>query len=201
MSQIESETDLHPSSFVRFTSKVTGILYAVSRVLDNEAEPAEYRVRRAGALLRDYPRRLIEESPPSLQQPVRTVRGGLLAWQIRRLKDYVEAHLAESICVQDMAAVLGLSPSHFCRSFRLSVAISPHNYVMRRRIERAQTLMLTTNAPLIRIATDCGLADQAHLNRVFRRLTGETPGAWRRIRGGAKVTTSVLKTSQREHAG
>jgi AraC-like DNA-binding protein len=136
-------------------------------------------------MLREYPRSLFNASPPLAREPARTARGGLLAWQVRRLKEYVETHLGEPICVQDMAAVLGLSPSHFCRSFRLSVALSPHNYVMRRRIERAQTLMLTTDVPLIRIATDCGLADQAHLNRVFRRLTGETPAAWRRIRLGS----------------
>lgn len=190
MSQIESETELHPPAFLRFSSKVTGILNAVTRVLDNEAEPAEHRVKRAGAMLRDYPRSLFDEAPPLTKQPARLVRGGLLAWQVRRLKEYVEAHLGEPICVQDMAAVLSLSPSHFCRSFRLSVELSPHNYVMRRRIERAQTLMLTTGAPLIRIATDCGLADQAHLNRVFRRLTGETPAAWRRARIGLTATAS-----------
>jgi hypothetical protein len=72
--------------------------------------------------------------------------------------------------------------AHFCRAFRESFDESPHKYVMRRRIERAQGLMLQTNLSLAQIAIECGLADQAHLNKSFRRFVGECPGAWRRAR-------------------
>jgi transcriptional regulator GlxA family with amidase domain len=58
---------------------------------------------------------------------------------------------------------------------------------MRRRVERAQGMMLTTSAPLAQIAAQCGLADQAHFNRIFRRFVGDSPGAWRRARASQKT--------------
>ena len=71
---------------------------------------------------------------------------------------------------------------HFCRVFRVSFGHSPHAYITRRRIERAQGLILTTGRTLGEIALDCGFADQAHFTKIFRRLCGESPGKWRRTR-------------------
>jgi transcriptional regulator GlxA family with amidase domain len=87
-----------------------------------------------------------------------------------------------SITTQDLATIAKVSIYHFTRAFRESLSETPHEYVMRRRVERAQGLMLTTNMALGRIAIDCGFADQAHFNKLFRRLVGESPGAWRRAR-------------------
>jgi transcriptional regulator GlxA family with amidase domain len=75
-----------------------------------------------------------------------------------------------------------LSRYHFSRAFRQSFEDTPHAYVMRRRIERAQGLMLTSVVPLGQIAVECGLADQAHFTKLFRRLVGESPSVWRRAR-------------------
>ncbi|WP_367571972.1 helix-turn-helix transcriptional regulator [Pseudorhizobium pelagicum] len=66
-------------------------------------------------------------------------------------------------------------------AFRVSFGTSPHDYICRRRIDQAKHLMITTETPLSEIALDCGFADQSHLSRVFRRLTGHTPAAWRRV--------------------
>jgi transcriptional regulator GlxA family with amidase domain len=110
------------------------------------------------------------------------VRGGLAPWQVRRVKTHIEANLDGTIGVKVLAELVQLSPFHFCRAFRDSFGESPHGYVMRRRVERAQGLMLTTNASLGQIAADCGLADQAHFNKLFRRFVGESPGMWRRAR-------------------
>jgi AraC-like DNA-binding protein len=68
------------------------------------------------------------------------------------------------------------------RAFRESFGCPPHAYLMRRRMECAQGLMLTTNTPLGQIALECGLADQSHLSRLFHKFVGETPAAWRRAR-------------------
>jgi AraC-like DNA-binding protein len=110
------------------------------------------------------------------------VRGGLAPWQIHRLTAYIVAHLNTTLRTRDLATLVRLSPFHFCRAFRDSMGESPHGYVMRRRMERAQGLMLSTDASLAQIAVDCGLADQAHFSKVFRRFAGESPGAWRRAR-------------------
>ncbi|ORE90371.1 AraC family transcriptional regulator [Aurantimonas sp. 22II-16-19i] len=110
----------------------------------------------------------------------RSVRGGLAAWQIRQVVRHIDAGLSETIRLDELAAVARLSNSHFSRAFRISLGETPHRFVMRRRIEEAQHLMLTTRSPLSRIAGDCGLTDQAHLTRLFRRFVGDTPLNWRR---------------------
>jgi AraC family transcriptional regulator len=107
-------------------------------------------------------------------------KGGLAAWQIRRVRDYVEQKLDETILVDDLATVARLSAGHFCRAFKISVGETPHAYIIRQRVRRAQVLMLKTNETLSHIACACGLTDQAHLTRLFRRLVNETPLAWRR---------------------
>ena len=116
-------------------------------------------------------------------------RGGLAPWQVRRVTDHIEEHLSSTIRLQDLAGIARLSHSHFCRAFKESLGHPAHAYVMRRRVHRAQGLMLTTTEPLSQIAALCGMADQAHFCKLFRRLVGESPNAWRRARrqAGASV--------------
>ena len=108
--------------------------------------------------------------------------GGLAPWQIRRVTTYMDDNLADSIRCEDLARVTRLSVSHFMRAFRESFGAPAHAFLMRRRMERAQGLMLTTDTALGQIALECGLADQSHLTRLFRKLVGESPAAWRRSR-------------------
>ena len=109
-------------------------------------------------------------------------RGGLAPWQIRRVAAHIEEHLGESIQCSDLSALTKLSLSHFMRAFRDSFGCPPHAFLMKRRMERAQGLMLATSTPLGQIALECGLADQSHLSRLFQRFVGESPAAWRRAR-------------------
>jgi AraC family transcriptional regulator len=109
-------------------------------------------------------------------------RGGLAPWQKRKVRNHIEDGLEGFLPVEDLAKLVSLSPSHFCRVFKESFGESPHGYITRLRVERARTLMLTTSESLSQIALACGLADQAHLCRCFRRVTGTTPGFWRRSR-------------------
>jgi transcriptional regulator GlxA family with amidase domain len=124
-------------------------------------------------------------SGPRLPSNVETrsiARGGLPAWKMRKVIAHVEANLSRRIPIQELARVVGLSASHFCRAFKCTFGASPHDYVLRRRVEIAQGLMLTTPEPLSSIAARCGMCDQSHLTRVFHRIVGETPYAWRRTR-------------------
>jgi AraC family transcriptional regulator len=114
------------------------------------------------------------------QQVARPSRGGLAPWQKRRIQAYVEDRLEGSILVGDLAKVVSLRVSYFSRSFKQSFGEAPHTYIVRMRIKRAQTLMMTTRESLSQIALACGLLDQAHLCKCFRQATGTTPGAWRR---------------------
>ena len=104
---------------------------------------------------------------------------GLSSDRLRRVQDYVEAHLADPLNLERMADIACLSPYHFCRSFKQATGMTPHRYVVQRRIERAKTLMRRTDRPLGSIAQDAGFTDQSHLTAVFRREIGLTPGRFR----------------------
>ena len=111
--------------------------------------------------------------------------GGLIAWQTKRVLHYIDTHLGGPILVGDLAAEVDMSVSHFSRSFRTSMRISPAEFVVRRRLEAAQEVMRTTNRSLSRVAMDCGLSDQSHLCRIFRRRVGATPTQWRKLHAQA----------------
>ena len=99
--------------------------------------------------------------------------------------DHIETRLAQPLRNRDLAALVGYSEFHFIVAFRNALGAPPHEYLIRRRIERAQQLMVSSELPLCQIAAECGLADQSHLSRLFRRVVGDTPAAWRRNRSPA----------------
>jgi AraC family transcriptional regulator len=111
-------------------------------------------------------------------------RGGLVAWQIARVRAYIDRNLDRPIHLRDLSAVARRSPAHFSRKFKLAFGEPPHAYVVRRRLEKACQLMMTSVASLSEIALIAGFSDQAHLCRLFRRAFGQSPASWRR-EGGA----------------
>jgi AraC family transcriptional regulator len=162
------------------------MFHALSSLLNEEPESAQACLQRAALALRLAPRSFeLDNTVPKVTQPI--IRGGLAPWQVRVLKTHIETHLEVTIQTKDLANLVQLSAFHFCRVFRVTFGHSPHSYVTRRRIERAQGLMLTTRLPLGQIAGDCGFADQSHFTKLFRRFAGESPGEWRKMR----VDTSV----------
>jgi AraC family transcriptional regulator len=112
-----------------------------------------------------------------------SARGGLAAWQILRVRAYIDGNLHRTIHIRDLSAIARRSPAHFSRKFKLAVGESPHAYVVRRRLEKACHLMITGAASLSEIALSVGFSDQAHLCRLFRQAFGQSPASWRRERG------------------
>jgi AraC-like DNA-binding protein len=110
----------------------------------------------------------------------RPPRGGLAPWQAKRVATYVREHIGATLRASELAALVRLSNSHFNRAFKVSFQQTPTAYVMRQRMRHAQEMMLTTCHPLSYVALQCGLCDQAHFSRMFRRLVGESPRLWRR---------------------
>jgi AraC family transcriptional regulator len=102
----------------------------------------------------------------------RRTRGTLGKDVLKRLKDYVFAHLDEPIEVAELAKLAGRSPFHFSRVFRRSVGMSPHRYVVRLRLQRAMELVRDGRSGLADIAALTGFADQSHLSRWVRRVHG-----------------------------
>ena len=113
-------------------------------------------------------------------ESTRSDRGGLLAWQLKRVVDYIEAHLADRIAAVDLAALINVSTGQLFRAFKISVGVTPFHYIGRRRLELACTMIRTTREPLSQIALACGVCDQAHLCKLFRRMIGTSPSDWRR---------------------
>ena len=109
-----------------------------------------------------------------------TVRGGLAPWQERRVKEILVANLDGDLSLALLASECGLSASHFSRAFRTSAGISPHQWLLQRRVELAKGLLEHGWMTLAEVALACGFADQSHLTRIFRRCAGISPGAWRR---------------------
>jgi transcriptional regulator GlxA family with amidase domain len=154
---------------------VIKLLADADAAIGRDRDAARACIARASALLRDDVR----------PAPAAFVQGGLAPWQISRVKAHVEAQLESTLRMSDLAAIARLSTGHFCRSFTRSFGTAPFAYVAGRRLARAQELMLTTEDPLSQIALACGLCDQSHLTRLFRRHVGTSPNAWRRSHRGA----------------
>ncbi|MGA2042820.1 MAG: AraC family transcriptional regulator [Roseiarcus sp.] len=100
--------------------------------------------------------------------------------QLDRVVECMEANLARPLTLADLAAAAGLSQTHFARRFKATTGSAPHQHVMRLRLQRAQRLLRETPRSIAQVAFECGFAHQGHLTRVFNRLAGVTPAAFRR---------------------
>ncbi len=160
-----------------FSAAASRLVEAARSARNGDCETAKIHIAQALELIHCHP------SVHSASQA--TVRGGLAKWQARRLMEHIDAHLATKIHLDELALLFGFSAGHFCRVFKCTFGITAHAFITRRRIELAQRLMLTTRQTLSEIALSCGMGDQSHFTRSFRRIVGDTPYAWRRNRRGA----------------
>ncbi len=163
-----TEPDILPS--------LAKLLESVRREFDADREIAKALLVRAASLLR------VEIDRQATDIDPRNKTGGLAAWQIRRLSVFIEARLDQPIRLKELSAISKLSTAYFSRAFKLTFRETPHAYIVRRRLEKAESFMLTTDLLLSDIAARCGFADQAHLCRLFRQQYAKSPAAWRRER-------------------
>jgi AraC family transcriptional regulator len=149
---------------------IARLLDEAAVALDRDRPTARLCIARAAALVRAERDR--DASPYG--------KCALAAWQVKRLTAFIDANLGGNIATEDLTGLVRMSTGHFFRSFKRSFGETPFSFIARRRMLRAQELMLTTDEPLCQIALACGLCDQSHFTRVFRRIVGESPNAWRR---------------------
>jgi len=111
--------------------------------------------------------------------PLPDLAGGLSQRQLSQLMEFIRAHLNHDLSLDHLADQVGFSPYHFARLFRQSTGESPHQFVLRQRLEHVQRLLRETDLPLAQVALESGFASQSHLNRLFKQRFGVTPRAYR----------------------
>ncbi len=174
----------------------TQLIEAACCALGGDGTAAQEHIASALLLLQDKP----GETPSLLRsiakEPQQDVSGSLSPWRAQKVAAHIASNLAGTIRVRDLAQLVGLSNSYFCHAFKRRYGLTVQVYLTCRRIEMAQRLMLATNESLSEIALSCGMSDQAHFTRAFRRIVGETPNRWRQSR-----RTALMEGARREAPG
>jgi len=100
---------------------------------------------------------------------------GLTHTRLQQVLDYIQTHLDRDLSLAELAEVINISPTYFASLFKQAIEISPHQYVIQRRVERAKVMLSKTDLAIADIALQVGFSSQSHLNQQFKRLTGMTP--------------------------
>jgi AraC family transcriptional regulator len=130
----------------------------------------------AEASTREHPREA------AVTEPARVVPkcANIAPWQVRCLQGHIAANLQTGIRIADLAGIGRCSSYRIRRVFKNNFGCTPHQYLIRRRVERAQRLLLMSDDSVTKIAAECGFVSQSHLSYLFHRIVGERPGRWRR---------------------
>jgi AraC family transcriptional regulator len=167
----DTPSPTHLQQFVYLANNVVELLETAKRELERDREAAKASLVTASSILQSEIER---RSRAKGARP-----GALAAWQTARVRAFIDENLHRTIHVEDLSAVALRSKAHFSRSFKQDLGESPHAYVVRRRLERACHLMITSSASLSEIALSVGFSDNAHLCRHFRQTFGQSPSSWR----------------------
>jgi AraC family transcriptional regulator len=148
---------------------------ALWRELEQPSPAGKLYAQTAAQMLAVHLLRYYSVGPIVIKDPLQ----GLTQQQMTRVMDFVQAHLGQDLSLEALAEQAGFSSYHFARLFRQTTGASPHQFVLRQRIERAQHLLKEREVPLARVASECGFANQSHLTQAFKRYLGLTPRAYR----------------------
>jgi AraC family transcriptional regulator len=105
---------------------------------------------------------------------------GLSPRTIQKTFDYIEQNLHRRIVIDKLANIAGVGAAQFARLFKRTTNVTLHQYIIRRRVEKARDLLVETRMPIAEIAHECGFADQVHLTRFFGRIIGTSPASFRK---------------------
>ncbi len=116
------------------------------------------------------------------KSPAENLNGGLAGYKLARVTDFINDKLEEDLTLAELASVAGLSRFHFARAFRRTTGLTPLQYLMKQRIERAKELLKNRELPLVEISFRTGFKNQSHFTTLFRKFTSLTPKAWRELK-------------------
>jgi len=114
----------------------------------------------------------------TLAQPA-TFTGGLSARKLRQVTEFISEHYSRDLKLPELAQVAGMSNFHFAREFKRSTGTTPHQYLIKFRVEQAKALLEKDDLPLIEVGLRSGFSHQSHFTRLFRKITGTTPHSYR----------------------
>ena len=129
-------------------------------------------------------------------RPMQIHRGGLGSARLRRIKELVHAKMEDDLSLDEMAQSVGLSTAHFARMFRKSTGGTPHQFVLRQRLERAKAMLRAPDARVLHVALACGFKTQQHFAQVFRDVWGVSPTEYRRDLVGSEATCASETRSE-----
>ncbi|WP_298907076.1 AraC family transcriptional regulator [uncultured Nostoc sp.] len=120
---------------------------------------------------------------------------GLTHTQLQQVLDYINTHLDRDLSLTELAEVINISPTYFASLFKQAVGISPHQYVIQQRVERAKTMLTKTDLAIADIALQVGFSSQSHLTQQFKHLTGMTPKQVRSSPSESNKSSSEIERS------
>ena len=153
------------------------IALVLQAAVDAEGEAEQlYAETLADALVVHFLRRYAAARPAQHE-----ISGGIVPYKLRRTLAYIQAHLEQKMCLETLAAVAQMSPTHFAHLFKHATGLAPHQYVSLCRIEHAKQLLAETDLPLTEIGYRVGCTDPSHFSALFRRHVAMPPNTYRHI--------------------
>jgi AraC family transcriptional regulator len=161
--------------YTRADKVISSVGMALLGELDSEGLSGRLYAESLGNVLAIH---LLRHYSISTPRPV-TFTGGLSATKLRQVTEFIADNYSKDLKLNDLAQVAGMSSFHFAREFKRTTGTTPHQYLIRFRVERAKTLLAKNELPLIEVGLRSGFSHQSHFTRLFRKLTGTTPHSYR----------------------
>jgi AraC family transcriptional regulator len=161
---------------VRYDAVMLHLMQAMLPALEQPQQVSALYLESMFLAVRDH----IASAYGKFKTQVTEYKVALTSRQLRHALEYIEANLSEDVSLTDVAYASATSVSSLSRGFKSSLGVSPHNWLLNRRIALAERLIYDSDTPLSEVALSCGFVDQSHLTRVFTRKVGSSPAAWRR---------------------